>query len=855
MRVTLSWLVELVPSLAGVPAAEVAERLVGLGVEVEEILTTGPADIDGLVVGQVLEITELTEFKKPIRFCRIAVAPAGQLTGTGQAAGEAVREIVCGASNFAVGDKVVVALPGALLPGDFRITARKTYGQLSDGMICSARELGIGEDQGGILVLPPETRVGADAVSLLGLHDTVLVTEPTPDRGYQLSMRGMARELAAVTDEVFTDPAEVELGFTTAPGPEAGQGFPVVLSDPAAGRFCARVVRGFDPVAPSPLWMRTRLARAGMRSVSLAVDVTNYLTLLLGQPMHAYDLSRLTPPITVRRAREGERLRTLDGVNRELAPGDDLLITDGQRIQGIAGVMGGADSEVGPATSDLLLEAAHFEPRTVSRAVRGHGLLSEAGRRFERGVDPALPPRAIELATRLLVEYGGGTAEPLVVDAGHTVKGDAGKSEASIDLDPARISALLGLDYPVPTVIRRLQQVGCQVAERRTGSVRLTVTPPSWRFDLAEAADLAEEVARLEGYDAIPSVLPPALSGRGLTDRQRRRRAVSRALAHAGLVETPSFPFQSGESSEALGFEPGDPRRRMVRLANPVSAEEPFLRTSLLPSLLTALARNSGRGAEDVALFEFGTVFSEPDGAERPPAPVLPAGVRPSAEQLAQLDAALPVQREHVAVVLSGAAEPAGWWGPARPASWSDAVEAARLVVEAAGGTCQVRAVERAPWHPGRCAEVSVRGRVLGYAGELHPRVVETLGLPGRTSVAELELGLLLEVLTDGSREDFSAPAVSSFPPATQDVALVVDAGVPAAEVEAALRSGAGELLEDVRLFDVFTGDQIGVGQRSLAYTLRFRAPDRTLTAEEATAARQAAVEEAALRCGAVQRV
>ncbi|HEY2176713.1 MAG TPA: phenylalanine--tRNA ligase subunit beta [Mycobacteriales bacterium] len=835
MRVPLSWLIEAVPALRDEPAAEVADRLTRAGVEVEEIHVTGPVDVDGLVVGEVEQLEELTEFSKPIRHCLVRLSTSDTP--------DAVRSIVCGATNFAVGDRVVVATPGAVLPGGIRIGSRKTYGHLSDGMICSAAELGLGDDHTGILVLPPEAPIGADAVALLGLHDAVLVTEPTPDRGYQLSVRGLGRELAALTDTPYVDPARVE------PLPPAGDGFPVrladdVVRDGACDRFCARVIHGFDPVAPSPLWLQARLAKSGMRPISLAVDVTNYVMLLLGQPMHAYDRARLAEPITVRRAAAGDTLTTLDGVQRDLAVGADLLITDAKRVQGIAGVMGGADSEVSAATTELLLEAAHFGPRVTSRSVRRHALLSEAGRRFERGVDPQLPPAAIELATRLLVEYGGGSAEDVITDVG------AVPAVEPIRVDPAGIGRLVGVPYPTEVVTRRLTQVGCVVSD---GGAVLEVAAPPWRPDLVELPDLAEEVARLEGYDAIPPVLPRAAAGHGLTSRQRRRRSVSRGVADHGYVETPSVSFQSAEVFDALRLPADDPRRRLVRIANPISAEQPYLRSTLLPGLLATLVRNLGRGAEELALFETGTVFSEPEGG-RPPAPVLAGARRPDPAELAALDAALPIQREHLAVALTGRVEPAGWWGPGRAASWADAVDVARLAVSAAGARSDVRAANRAPWHPGRCAALVVGTPdgelVVGYAGELHPAVCEALELPARTVAAEIDLGAALDAAVD----EPSAPRVSPYPPATRDVALVVDADVPAAQVEAALRAGAGELLEDVRLFDVFSGAQVGEGRKSLAYTLRFRAPDHTLTAEEATALRDEAVAEAARRTRAVLR-
>ncbi len=824
MRVPLSWLVELVPQLADRPATEVADLLTRAGVEVDEIVG---ADITGpLVVGIVREIEELTEFKKPIRYCQVDVG------------GDKPQGIVCGATNFAVDDHVVVSLPGAVLPGGFEIAARKTYGHVSNGMICSARELGLGEDHGGIMVLPADTEAGADAITLLGLNDPVLVTEPTPDRGYQLSARGIARELAALLDVAYTDPADLELGYESEPAATAD--ISIEIEDPTGcDRFVARVIRGFDPTASSPLWMQRRLAAAGMRPISLAVDVANYVMLALGQPMHTYDLAKLTSPITVRRAREGETLRTLDDVVRELDE-DDLLITDGSGIQGLAGVMGGEVSEVSDSTTDLLLEAAHFTPQVVSRSVRRHALLSEAGRRFERGVDPALPPAAIELASQLLVEYGGGVAEKSAVDAGSP------KLPGALPVGPAAIGRLIGVSYPVDVVRHRLHQVGCTVSE---GDGLLDVVPPPWRPDLRELADFAEEVARLEGYDLIPTTLPLAPAGRGLTARQRHRRAVSRALAHGGYVETPSASFHSVEALDRLGVPADDPRRRLVKVANPLSSEQGYLRSTLLPGLLATLGRNIGHGLPDVAVFELGAVFAEPE-SPRPAAPLLDPVHRPGADDLSRLDAALPVQREHAAIAAAGAAESAGWWGPGRPVSWSDAIDAARLIASSVGLAVTVRSDSLAPWHPGRCARLLVGQTTIGHAGELHPAVCEALGLPKRSVAAEVDLAAVLDAAT----EDLSAPRISTFPPASQDVALVVPDSTPAADVEAALRAGAGELLEAVTLFDVYTGDQVGAGRKSLAYSLRFRAPDRTLNAEEANAARDAAVAEAGRRTGAELR-
>ncbi|HSA50807.1 MAG TPA: phenylalanine--tRNA ligase subunit beta [Yinghuangia sp.] len=831
MRVPLSWLREYVDLPAGVSGRDVAEKLVGLGLEVETVDQLG-SDLKGpLVVGHVLEIEELTGFKKPIRFCKVDV---GDANGTGEP-----QQIVCGATNFDVDDKVVVILPGGVLPGGFEIAARKTYGKTSEGMICSARELGMGDDHSGIIVLPVQAEPGTDAIELLGLVDEVLDIAVTPDRGYCLSMRGVAREAAIAYGIPLRDPALLDV-----PGVNT-YGYPVVVDDTdGCRRFVARTVIGVDPTAPSPLWLQRRVQMAGMRPISLAVDITNYVMLELGQPLHAYDRSRLQGPITVRRARDGEKLTTLDGVERVLDP-EDLLITDDSGPIGLAGVMGGATTEIGLATGDIVIEAANFDPVSIARTARRHKLGSEASRRFERGVDPEAARAAAQRAVDLLVLLGG---EGAVAEAGVT-EIDAPREPVRIGMAVDHPGNVAGVAYSAETVAQRLQDVGCTVE----GIDALTVTPPTWRPDLTDPNDLAEEVIRLEGYDAVPSTLPQAPAGRGLTATQRLRRRIGRALAGDGYSEVLNYPFVGDAVFESFGLDAADPRRITVKLVNPISDEEPALRTTLLPGLLAALRRNVGRGNSDVALFEAGLVFHPK--IERPIAPRLPVDRRPTGAELEELAAALPDQPYHVAVVLTGEREPSGWWGNGRAAGWADAVEAARVVGAAVGVDVTVRQAQYAPWHPGRCAEILVGDTVVGHAGELHPRVVKALQLPERTCAMELDVALLTAELAELGGERLAlAGHISSFPVATQDVALIVDASVPAADVEGALRDGAGELLESLRLFDVFTGEQIGAGKKSLAYALRFRAADRTLTAEESTAARDAAVALAAERTGAVLR-
>jgi phenylalanyl-tRNA synthetase beta chain len=820
VRVPLSWLLTHV-DLAQPDAWDIARRLTDVGLKVEHVDVTGD-DIDNVVVARVLAVEELTEFKKPIRWVTLSD-------------GKDERQVICGATNFSVGDIVAYARPPATLPGGFVIERRAAYGRESDGMICSARELGMGDDHTGIVVLghgdDAELVLGADVVEVLGLRDSVLELGINPDRGYALSIRGIAREVATSYRIDFADPAALDTNAG------ASGGHPVRI-DAADGcdRYVARVIGNLDPTVPSPRWLQRRLTLAGMRPISLAVDVTNHVMLELGQPLHAFDRNLVRGPLVVRRATDGESIRTLDDVVRTLHQ-NDLVIADDSGAVAIAGVMGGASTEISAGTTEIVLESAHFDATSVAYTSRRHRLVSEASRRFERGVDDALAPAAAEAAVRLLA-----SVQP--IDAGGVTDIDERRPRESIQLDPALPGRLAGVDYSTAQVRSRLTDVGCAV----DGDDPLTVLPPSWRPDLRRPVDLVEEVVRLEGYDGLPITVPRAPAGRGLTREQRQRRQIGRALAAAGWAEVLTYPFISPATGDALLLPADDDRRPSVRVTNPVSDEEPMLRASLLPGLLAALTRNVGRGFPDVALFEVGPVFRWPADAAGMPRP--PVAERPADEVIEAMDRALPVQPLHAAVAVTGRWERDGWWGPGRLAGWQDVIEAARTIAGAVGAPLAVVAADVMPWHPGRCAALLVGGEVVGHAGELHPRVVEALDLPARTCALEIAIAPVLAA----APEVTLAPVVSAYPPATVDVALVVDATVPAATVEAALRDGAGPLLEDLRLFDVYTGNPIPAGKRSLAFSLRLRAPDRTLTVDESVAVRDAAVEVAAQRCGAVLR-
>jgi phenylalanyl-tRNA synthetase beta chain len=831
MRLPYSWLRDVIA--AGAPgwephADELEQTLIRIGHEVEEVITVGPVS-GPLRIGRVTEIEELTDFKKPIRAVKADVGETEP------------RDIVCGATNFAVGDLVVVALPGTVLPGDFTIATRKTYGRTSDGMICSVAELNLGTDHSGILVLPPGTaQPGAPAADVLGLDDVVFHLAITPDRGYCLSVRGMAREIACAYDLEFVDPADVRAL------PVEGEALPVTIEGgTGVVRFGLRPVTGIDPTAVSPWWMQRRLLLSGIRAISPAVDVTNYVMLELGHPMHAHDRSLITGGFTVRFAEPGETVVTLDDIERTLDP-RDVLIVDDVATAAIGGVMGAGTTEVRDTTTDLMLEAAVWDPAAVSRTQRRLHLASEAGRRYERTVDPAISVAALDRAATLLADIAGGTIEPKLTDwRGDPPREDWSQPPVSMAVNlPDRTA---GVDYAKGTTRRRLTQIGAVVV---TEGDRVTATPPSWRPDLRQPADLVEEVLRLEGLEIIPSVLPQAPAGRGLTPVQKRRRAIGKSLALGGYVEILPTPFLPAGVFDQWSLPADDARRRTTRVLNPLESDRRQLATTLLPALLEALGRNVSRGAVDVALYAIAQVVeptSETRAVER-----IPNERRPTDDEIATLDASLPRQPQHVGVVLAGLREPAGPWGQGRPVEAADAFEAVRVIGRAAGVELTLRAAQYLPWHPGRCAEVVIgedrNGLVVGHAGQLHPAVVERSGLPRGTCAVELDLDAI------PITEALPAPVVSPFPAVFQDLSLIVGEDVAAQKVVEAVRDGAGELLEDVRLFDVYTGPQIGDGRKSVTLALRFRAGDRTLTEDEASAARDAAVKTAAERVGAIAR-
>jgi phenylalanyl-tRNA synthetase beta chain len=800
MRVPRSWLADHV-DLGGVSATALAERLTFAGVEVERVDRVGE-DITGVLTARVLEV------RRHPGADRLALV-------TVEAGGEP-REVVCGARNYAPGDVVPWAVPGAKLPGGIEIGRRQVRGVTSDGMLASARELGIFDDHSGILVLPPDTPVGADLAAEVGLRDSVLDVKTAPNRGDLLSMRGVAREAALV---LGTELLPLDLTVAES-GPPAAELATVEVQD-AEGcpLYVARVIDGVEAMRPAPLWMARRLFLYGQRPLGTVVDVTNYLLLDQGQPLHAFDLD-LVPGqrIVVRRARDGEKLRTLDGRDRVLDSGD-TLITAGEEPLAIAGIIGGETTEVRASTRRVLIESAHFPPASVRRTMHRLGISTEGGQRWARGVDPGGAPGVCDQAARLMTGLAGGT-----VAAGRLQAGPGVPRRPAIRLDWRRSARRLGAPEEIGFAAGHLASVGCEVST--PSDETLLAAPPSWRFDIEQWADLEEEVARRWGYEHIPTTLPGAVGGH-LTAEQRLRRRTRDVLSGMGLTEVLTYPFTSQSDLDRLELPAGDGRRRAMRVRNPLSEERPELRTTMLPGLLEVAARNLARGAAGVEAYEIGAVF-------------LPQG-----------EGQLPAEPRMLGVVLAGR-RPAGRFddrsGPMDFADVKGVVEG--LVAALAVREVRYQAVAAAPFHPGRCAAVRLDDKPVGVLGQLHPRVAATLGLPAASFAAELELTPLLEA----APTTVPARAPSPYPELAFDVAFIVPPEVTAQALQDVLTEATGELLARLSLFDAYQGEPLPPGHRNLAYRVTLQASDRTLTDVDAAAVRQRMEQLARERLGATLR-
>lgn len=852
--VPLDWLADHVEVKPDTDAEQLAKDLVKVGLEEERIIppsVTGP-----VVVGKVVRRTpEEHKNGKVINYCRVDVGQYNDEPGTGKEPSDIPsRSIICGAHNFVEGDYVVVSLPGAVLPGGFEIATRKTYGHISDGMICSGRELGISDEHDGIILLkdvvgeeniPP---VGTDALPLLGLDGELLEINITPDRGYCFSMRGIAREYSHSTGAKFTDHGLAE--NLPAPLPEPNDaGFKVFIDDKAhirgnigCDRFVTRIVKNIDPKAITPKWMQERLTQAGMRPISLIVDISNYVMLDLGQPNHIYDYDKLDGAITVRRAVAGEQLVTLDDVQRSLDP-EDLLICDGdsaQRILGLAGVMGGAETEVTDDTVNVLIEVAHFDPVTVARTARRHKLPTQSSKRYERCVDPMLADVAAQTIVNYLVEYGFGTPDEGVTDINNVAL------PTPIKMYYDEPEKLLGKNYTESEIDLVLESIGCTFIEKTQDYV--VVQPASWRYDIHDSAHLIEEIARLNGYDQIPSTPILAPAGSGLSQEQKLKRKVANMLAFSSMTEVLSYPFVSNVWDKMF-LEADDQRRNAIRLSNPLAEDAPYLRTSILDSLLDVAVRNVSRSNTDFAIYEMGLVY---DGSGVEVTDLPSALSRPSQEVIDALHKATPEQPLHVAGVMVGNAVADTVLGQGRSYDWADAVDAVYKIAQTLSVSVKAVQDEYMPWHPGRCAKFVITGtdKVVAHAGQLHPKVAKAYGLPVNTAVFEVDLSALLESV---NKNPIQIDPISTYPLAKEDIALVVDEDVSAGQILDVIYECGKGIIESAKLFDIYRGDQIDEGKKSLAFALRLRS-DHTITSEESHGLRKKIIKKTAKLFGATLR-
>lgn len=776
MKAPLSWIREFTPVDA--PVEEIAAALNQLGLEVEAIGEPG-RELGGVVVARILDVSPHPD--------------ADKLTLVDVEHGDGQTRVVCGAPNVVAGMLVPYAPVGATLPGGLRLERRKIRGVTSDGMLCSARELGLGDDHAGILdiaTVEPSAALGADVRDVLGLDDTVFDLSITPNRPDAMCIVGVARELAAH----FGDGLEVPVPQVPV-DPALATGIRVTIDEP--GR-CPRYLAWSAPVSvgPSPAWVQQRLVKAGMRPISNVVDITNYVLLERNQPLHAFDLDRLAGRgIVVRCARSSERLRTLDGVERTL-DGEDLVICDAEsQPQAIAGIMGGGDSEVSDATTEILLEAAHFERMGIARSAKRLKLRSEASARFERGTDPDGVAQSAARAIELLAAIAGTSAVPKPVD-----EYPQPAVRPKIRLRTSKVNGVLGAQLSDSEVTASLVPLGIDV--EGTGD-ELVATPPTFRPDLEREIDLVEEVARRIGFASIGRTVPkPREQVGALTRHQLERRLVADALVGAGLSEAVTLPLVAPGTLEVAGA----PTERLVRVANPLRAEDSALRTRIVPGLLQSVATNQARGLGDVALFEVGHVF-----------------LAPTTKKKQRL---LPDEPTHVAAVLAGGSRRA----PVdvdRAVDAYDAVDALRAVFDALElAAPRLVPGERPGFEPGRAAGVEVDGVDAGSVGELSEAACAALLVTPPAVGFEVDLDRLLEA----PRRDRTFVSPSPYPPATIDLAFVVDDAVPASVLADTLRSAAADLVEDVRVFDEFTSDALGPGRKSLAFAVRFRSPDCTLT-------------------------
>jgi phenylalanyl-tRNA synthetase beta chain len=794
MRLPLLWLHDYCDP--GLEPFELATRLAMTGTEVDRVHTHGVTALEHFVVGKVLRSERHPDADR-LSVCLVD-------TGSGEPS-----QIVCGAPNVAAGQTVAVARPGAVMPDGTRLKKAKLRGQESDGMILAEDEVAIGVEHDGIMVLDDALAAGTPLTEVLPIATDVLELEITPNRPDCLGVYGVAREVHAATGAPLAPPPWSEDAH---PAGDSIPGFSVEVQAPdLCPRFTARLFEDVT-LAPSPPWLKARLMAAGQRPINNVVDITNYAMLLTGQPMHAFDADLVAGgTLVVRRARAEETMTTLDDVERTLDP-EVCVIDDAEGPTSIAGVMGGARSEVGDGTTRVLMEAATWNGPNIQRTSTRLGLRTEASGRFEKQLQPEQGPEGQAVATKLMVELCGARPVGGTIDVG-----GAGPDAVTLRLRDARTERLLGAAVPRADAARILSALGFGVAEAEDG---LDVTVPAWRRDdVTREADLIEEVARLWGLDRLPATLPSRRGAVGrLAPEQRIRRRAEDALLGAGLSEAVGWSFTAPDVARRLGLS-GD----AVVLENPMSEEQSVMRVTLLGSLLDALKRNRARGFEDVRLFEYGAVYLPRAGDE--------AGVTTGNPWYPVPDPELPVERAHLGALMTGHLRPAGWRDaePPRADFFS-----AKAVLEALMRALRIEwrvepATDRPFLHPRRGAAVFAGAARAGWLGELHPSVAAEWDLDGVAGF-ELDFGALAAAAQLVPRyED-----LTSFPAIRRDLAVSVARDVPADRVVETVRSAAGSRLAHIEIFDVYEGAQAGEGNKSLAMHLEFKAPDRTLTEDDA---------------------
>ncbi len=807
MKAPLSWLSEHV--VIGLPADELASRLALTGTEVERVAAVGVSSssdvLKWFVVGKVVACEKHPDADK-LSVCTVDVGE------------DQPRTIVCGAPNVRAGQTVAVSLPGAVLPNGMTIAKAKLRGVTSSGMILSEAEVGFEAKSPGIMVLPEEWEAGEPLADRLQLAESVLEVEVTPNRPDCLSIRGLAREIAAVTDETFCEETEYVFPVSSR---QAADDISVEVWDPdLCPRYAARVITGVT-VADSPAWLKARISHAGMRPVNNVVDVTNYVMWSIGQPLHAFDLAMVEGArVIARRAQAGETIVTLDDTKRVLTE-DMLVIADAVKPSVIAGIMGSVDSEVTDSTSNLLLEAANFHGASIMRTSGALGLRSESSTRFEKGLDRNLIPLALDMACAMLTETCGG-----VVSAG-TVDVLAGATHPiELTLRPHRVEQMLGTVVPTAEIEAILGRLGCEVDECPDDDACLQVTVPTWRADLEREIDLVEEIARIHGLELLPSTLPPRTEGRGgLTPDQQAVRRIADALVGAGLDEVVTYSFIEPGWMGQLRLEPADERSAPIPLTNPLSQDQSVMRTMLLPGLLAATRRNLTVREERVHLFEIGHTFHARQSG-------------------------LPNEHRRLGVTLHGPWEVESWTAKASLPDYYLCKGLLERVFASLGVQADFEVTREGFLHPGRSAAITVSGVAAGWLGEVHPLVSRAFDISGQVVAAEIDL----EVVLPAARGVTIFEDLLNHPVLEQDVALVVAEDVQATAVVEAVRAAGGELLRDVEVFDVYTGRQVAAGSKSLALRLTYRSPDRTLAESEVNQLRDTMLAELNTTIGATIR-